>query len=84
MKYTRNLIRIDDAQIVGRATAFALPPQNVIVPASNENSNNMPPGGKCFHGVYIPSAFLHTHQAPSCSLCHPYEIIVKEHAVYKA
>jgi hypothetical protein len=84
MKYTRTLILKDDAQIVGRATAEVLQRQSVVVPASLENQYVMSAGGKCDHGVYIPAAFLHTDSAPYCSICHPYEIIAKEHAAYKA
>jgi len=85
MKNSRNLILKDDVpqQYTLRSTAIALPVQPVIMPPSGQSSVTAN-GGKCFHGVYIPSQYLYTGQAPDCSECHPYEVIAKEHASFKA
>ena len=76
----RNL-RFPNTKTVGHATAQALPRQPIKMQGSTEF---VPLGGKCFHGVYIPAAYLSTDQAPDCSLCRPFEIIAKEGADYKA
>lgn len=83
MRDTRTLVSLEDARIVGRATAEVLPHQQIEVPVSGL-SGLTAPGGKCDHGVYIPAPYLHTDRAPYCSLCRPYEIIVKEHGTFKA
>jgi hypothetical protein len=83
MKNTRLLVINEDAKIVGRATADVGPRQPIDVPPSPESGLTLP-GGKCEHGVYIPSQYLHLHRAPDCSNCHPYEIVTRKNAAFKA
>lgn len=84
MRNSRTLIMIHDVKgdKIGRATAEVHPRQRVEVPPSGLTQLTQP-GGKCDHGVYIPSDNF-GDRARDCSICHPYEIIVKENATYKA
>jgi len=78
-KMTRNsrtIALLDDVKIVGRATANVQPRQELSLTASGE-SQEIRPGGKCEHGVYIPASFLYADRAPDCSICRPYEILAK-------
>jgi len=83
MRNTRNLVLIDDAKDYARAMAEVPPHQNIVIQPSGLSGVTMH-GTKCAHGVYIPATSLHTDYAPYCSLCHPYEIAVREGAIYKA
>lgn len=84
MKNTRTLILIESVKgdKIGRATAEVHPRERVDVPPSGLTQVTQF-GGKCAHGVYIP-ADIYGDRARDCSICHPYEIIVKENATYKA
>lgn len=82
MKHSRSLVLIEDLQIVGRATAeVGLPSLFAIPPSGDSSVTGM--GGKCEHGVYIPAPDLTVGRALYCSICHPYEIIVREGALIK-
>ena len=83
MRNSRNLALLDDVRIVGRSIVDVGPRQQLSLPASGESGITQP-GGKCEHGVYIPAPYLYTDRAPDCSLCHPYEIAVRENGIYKA
>lgn len=87
MRNTRLLVSIQDGtqyRIVGRVTEENVGPRMpIVVPQSPEGG--MPaPGGKCEHGVYIPAPYLSTDRAPDCSICRPFEILVRDGVVYKA
>jgi hypothetical protein len=83
MKNSRTLAVIEDGLITGRATAHVNPRQDVTVPASGECEVHKP-GGKCEHGVYIPATSSDANRAPNCSICHPYEIVLKKNATFLA
>lgn len=83
VKNCRRLIKVDgdtfsfgftNVFVYGRSTALVPPRQPVQVPESGLSSVKIP-GGKCFHGVYIPAtSSLPQDLAPDCSMCRPYEI----------
>jgi hypothetical protein len=82
----RRLIKVDgdtftfghtSVYVYGRSVAFVPPRQPVVVPESGLSAVLIP-GGKCFHGVYIPAtSSLAPDLAPDCSLCRPYEIATR-------
>lgn len=85
-KNCRRLIKVDgdtfsfgfsNVLVYGRSIAEVPPRQPVIVPESGLSAVRIP-GGKCFHGVYIPATSpLSYDLAPDCSMCRPYEIATR-------
>jgi hypothetical protein len=87
MRSTRNLVLVEDVYRTGVDTGRALadvPPRlELAVPPSGQ-SGVIEMGGKCYHGVYIPATSPWPDHAPDCSICRPYEILVKQGAIFKA
>jgi hypothetical protein len=87
MKNTRNLVLVEDVYRTGVDTGRALadvPPRLFLsVPPSGQSGIDVL-GGKCFHGVYIPATSPWKDHAPDCSICRPYEILVKKNGIFKA
>lgn len=58
-------------------------PRSSIKLETDMNNGLIITGGKCEHGVYIPTWHSYEDDSPYCSICHPYSIIAKK-GEYKA
>jgi hypothetical protein len=85
MRNSRNLVLLENVNNVhvGRALADIKSRLSIVVPASGQSSITVP-GGKCIHGVYIAATSPWPNHAEYCSICRPYEILVRKGGIYKA
>ena len=83
MKHSRRLVELVDAFIYGKFIGAPTTATNVEVPPSGLTDLTLN-GRKCEHGIYIPANSEDPDRALYCTLCYPYEIFTKKHAVFTA
>ena len=85
MRNTRTLILAGGVEVkeLGHRESTFAQRQNISVPVSGFTDIRTP-GGKCFHGVYIPAGSPDPQKALYCSLCYPFELAVIADWEYKA